>query len=74
MRASLLALLLLGACGGSETEGGLTDDEAERLNRAGDLLDQPDARFEDREVDVGLPDDGPAVEEIGTVEDEAAED
>ena len=67
MRASLYALLLLSACGGSDREGGLSEDETERLNSAGELLEEPEARFEEREVDVLPPDEEP-------VEDEAEGD
>lgn len=73
-RAGLVAALLLTtACGGADEEGGLSSEEAERLNEAGALLDEPDARFEEREVDVASPDEGGAeaadAEEDGPVED-----
>ena len=71
MRASLYALLLLSACGGGDMEGGLSEDEAERLNSAGELLDEPEARFEEREVDVLRPDEEPVEDEAER--DEAAE-
>lgn len=51
MRASVLPLLLLAACSGGDTVGGLTPDEAERLNQAAEMLDTREARFEDRPVD-----------------------
>lgn len=66
MRASLALLLPLVACSGGDTMGGLSRDEAERLNRAAEMLDRREARFENREVDEtgyeqeGAADDRPA--------------
>lgn len=51
MRASLALLLPLAACSGGDTVGGLSRDEAERLNQAAEMLDAREARFENREVD-----------------------
>ena len=74
MRASLLALMLLAACGGSDAEGGLNEDEAERLNEAGEMLEKPGSGFEEREVDVGPADEDDPTERTEAAEDEAAED
>ena len=71
MRASLLALLLLTACNSGDAEGGLSEDEAERLDQANDLLEQREAQFEDREVDETPVDED---EQAETVEDSPAED
>lgn len=71
MRASLLALLLLAACDGGDAEGGLSEDEAERLDRADEMLEQREGRFEDREVDEVAADEG---EQDEGPEDAPAED
>ncbi len=61
MRASLALLPLLAACSGGDTVGGLSRDEAERLNEAATMLDEREARFEDREIDeTGYEEDGEA--------------
>lgn len=70
MRASLLALPLLAACSGGDTVGGLTRDEAERLNQAAEMLDQREARFEDRAVDEA-PAEKPSAGEDDAPADEA---
>ena len=71
---TLALALALAACSGGDTVGGLTPDEAERLNHAAEMLDRREARFENREVDETGYEEEPANEEGEAAEDEPAQD
>ena len=69
--AVALACLALAACGGEDSEGGLSSDEADRLDNASQMLEQRDAQFEDREVDEASSDEDDATE-LNEVSDDAS--
>ena len=72
--ALALACLTLAACGGGDSEGGLSSDETERLDNASEMLEQRDAQFENREVDEAPADEEATAENGETGEGDLAED
>ena len=61
------AVLALGACGGEQGAGGVTEEESKQLNEAAEMLDaSPDSLVAPDETGLGNGDQGAAEADNGT--------